>query len=700
MDDTDIAPVFLPDADLLHDLHDDFNDDLISNAFEEEWDYIRTLDESVVSSGNLEHVDVVTPESNAQSATQSLGLHGRRSSIKRSGAAAGLMNDLDIDDTNNCGPKTTNFDFHLQDACLRINRSNDIKMPWETGFGASLFKGKSVGPNFTLPTIGRFEPYANYAFCDQPKDVSSSWTTTKPFQARRLLAARFAKSEDHLRAAALKKVRSIVLLNPSDSQLGRSLLGCAGALVGEDEIVKSFIDCFEAKSTGTLTKRANDFHRFALWQVETNGSFPLSPTEAHLYMYLNFLRDSGAAPTAGTSFLKAWAFMRYTVGAGFGQKESLLSGRVQGAARSMYLKKRKLKQAPPLPADTVWALEDMMHCESVRDDEKVTLGFILFCIYSSSRFSDAARSMGLDLDKSQRMYLLETATGLYKTAITQEKRTTLLPLIALGAALHNQPWCTSWLLARRRQGVSNHSLLMPALSELTGRWLDRHMTTAEGCYWLRDFLCMSGMTEAKAGLFSCHSLKATALSWVTKAGVMSSLEKKIMGHHWDSENAMPLTCSRDALCEVMVKLYRVISCIKSGQFDPDASRAERVAAATAGQVVLPADTPELELHSEPEDADEHESDVDEIDFQQALEEVACPAAGDHFRPAFPDVSLDSCVQHKVSGIVHLIRDDDSLVCGRRLSANFVEPVFVKGKAHEQNFCEHCHKHLANSKSAV
>ena len=696
MDDTDIAPVFLPDVDELTEFHDD----LVSNAFNEEWDLIRNLDESGASSGNLEHVDVVTADSMAQSGAASSTLLGRGNSNKRSGVVAGLVNDLDVADSRNSVPKTTNFDFHLQDACLRINRSNGIKMPWETGFGASLFKTKSVGPNFTLPTIGRFEPFANYAFCDQQKDVSSSWTTAKPFQARRLLAARFARSDDHLRSAALKKIRSIVLFNPSDSQLGRSLLGCAGSLVGEDEIVKSFADCFEAKSTGTLTKRANDFHRFALWQVETNGSFPLSPTEAHLYMYLNFLRDTGAAPTAGTSFLKSWAFMRYTVGAGYGQKESLLSGRVQGAARSMYLKKRKLKQAPPLPADTVWALEDMMHSDTVRDDEKVILGFMIFCIYSSSRFSDAARSVGLVLDKSQHMYLLETATGLYKTAITQEKRTTLLPLIALRSALHNQPWCTSWLLARRRQGVSNQSVLMPALSEMTGRWLDRHMTTAEGCYWLRDFLFMSGMTESKAGLFSCHSLKATALSWVTKAGVMSSLEKKIMGHHWDSENAMPLTYSRDALCEVMVKLYRVISCIKSGQFDPDASRAERVAAATAGQIVLPADTPEMDQQSEPEDAEEHDSDVDEADFHLALEEVASPAADDHFRPAFPDVSLDSCVQHKISGIIHMIRDDDSLVCGRRLSANFVEPVFEKGKAHEQNFCEHCHKHLLNSKSAV
>ena len=95
-------------------------------------------------------------------------------------------------------------------------------------------KTKSVGPNFTLPTIGRLEPFANYALCDRQKDVASSWTTSKPFQASRLLAARFAKSDDYLRAAALKKIRSIVLVNPSDSQLGRLLLGCAGSLVGED----------------------------------------------------------------------------------------------------------------------------------------------------------------------------------------------------------------------------------------------------------------------------------------------------------------------------------------------------------------------------------------------------------------------------------------------------------------------------------
>ena len=232
MDDTDIAPVFLPDVDSLTE-PDEFHDELVSNAFDNEWDLIRNLDESGASSGNPEPVDVVTAESTARSGAESSGLHGRGNSTKRNCVAAGLVNNLDLTDACSSVPKTTNFDFHLQDACLRINRSNGIKMPWETGFGASLFKAKSVGPNFTLPTIGRFEPFANYAFCDQQKDVASSWTTSKPFQARRLLAARFAKSDDHLRAAALKKIRSIALVNPSDSQLGRSLLGCAGSLVGE-----------------------------------------------------------------------------------------------------------------------------------------------------------------------------------------------------------------------------------------------------------------------------------------------------------------------------------------------------------------------------------------------------------------------------------------------------------------------------------
>ena len=75
MDDTDIAPVFLPDVDSLTEL-DEFHDELVSNAFDNEWDLIRNLDESGASSGNPEPVDVVTAESTARSGAESAGLHG------------------------------------------------------------------------------------------------------------------------------------------------------------------------------------------------------------------------------------------------------------------------------------------------------------------------------------------------------------------------------------------------------------------------------------------------------------------------------------------------------------------------------------------------------------------------------------------------------------------------------------------------
>ena len=75
MDDTDIAPVFLPDVDSLTEL-DDFHDELVSEAFDNEWDLIRNLDESGASSGNPEHVDVVTADSIARSGAESSGLLG------------------------------------------------------------------------------------------------------------------------------------------------------------------------------------------------------------------------------------------------------------------------------------------------------------------------------------------------------------------------------------------------------------------------------------------------------------------------------------------------------------------------------------------------------------------------------------------------------------------------------------------------
>ena len=135
-----------------------------------------------------------------------------------------------------------------------------------------------------------------------------------------------------------------------------------------------------------------------------------------------------------------------------------------------------------------------------------------------------------------------------------------------------------------------------------------------------------------------------------------------MGHHWDSENAMPPTYSRDALADVMAKLYRVVAAIKAGQFDPDASRAERVAAATAGAIQLPANEPEAEDDDPPCDGPMPDSDIEEDDIVEAAPNLPLPQVGQHERPGFPDVDLANCRQHRISGIVHLLETDETFLC--------------------------------------
>ena len=157
---------------------------------------------------------------------------------------------------------------------------------------------------------------------------------------------------------------------------------------------------------------------------------------------------------------------------------------------------------------------------------------------------------------------------------------------------------------------------------------------------------------------------------------------------------MPLTYSRDALSTIMEKLYNVVTAIKDGHFAPDASRAARVAAATGGSILLPesaCDPPETDPVVEPPDLD---SDIEQEDLEGCEKRLAPVKVGEKAeRLPFPEVDITMCVQHRLSGIVHLIATDDLLRCGRKMTSNLAKPTFVAEAAHEQTFCEQCHRAL-------
>eukprot|EP00435_Cladocopium_sp_Y103_P004728 s2759_g1.t1 len=410
------------------------------------------------------------------------------------------------------------------------------------------------------------------------------------------------------------------------------------------------------------------------------------------------LRNSGAGATAGESFLSAWRFMHHIVGAGGPAAVDIVSGRVIGASKDLGSKKRRLRQAPPLTADSVWKLEDLM-ASNTTPKVRAIAGFMLFCIYSCCRFGDGARAFEPSLSQFEHVILVETSCSEYKTA-TGERRAVLLPLVALGSGLQGSGWALSWMKARRDCGLVGMRYLMPADSEDGSRWLDRRMTTAEGSYWLKDLLAMTGMSEAEASEFSTHSLKATILSWAAKSATFGWQERLILGHHLDEETRMTVTYSRDAIASTMVKVFRMLETVRDGVFNPDASRAERIAMAT-GMHELAAGLPpksdlemelEAQLRRDRENSQLGESDIDEDEIHGGALKIPHEAKAIS-RSVFPPVEQQHCVVHRLSGIVHCKETSDSLLCGRHLSVN-MKPIdfpWEEREAHE--FCEQCNKAL-------
>ena len=176
---------------------------------------------------------------------------------------------------------------------------------------------------------------------------------------------------------------------------------------------------------------------------------PLAPDEQTLYDYVCHLNSSGSSPTSADSFVKAYKFMMHLSGA---MPNPTVSSRVEGVAKSMATRKRPLWQAPELPVVGVTAVENFV-LDSEELFKVVVAGFILFCLFASSRWSDAARATGLIVDSATSgLILLETGTKRYKTK-AKDRKDAVLPLIALGNGLEQPAWGLRWVKVRHQLGL-------------------------------------------------------------------------------------------------------------------------------------------------------------------------------------------------------------------------------------------------------
>ena len=118
-------------------------------------------------------------------------------------------------------------------------RAHDIKMPWERGPLAPIFRGPmpNVPPVKTLvpPTVGLVDTLAPAVLTKQDTPVQVG--PISKFAAKRIAAAKCVVPEDEMLARCLNQIKNLLLLDLQGTEVGLTLCNLAGGL---DEISRRF----------------------------------------------------------------------------------------------------------------------------------------------------------------------------------------------------------------------------------------------------------------------------------------------------------------------------------------------------------------------------------------------------------------------------------------------------------------------------
>ena len=373
------------------------------------------------------------------------------------------------------------------------------------------------------------------------------------------------------RERALLTWRLLVEEVPTASELGEQLQDAILEFRPAEFIVTIIQDAFHDSSTATLLKRGTDLLKFLRWSRQTSGISAFPVLEKKAYSYIKQIIDSKAAPTQPSSFRSALAFAGGTIKM-LGALEASKSGRIIGATNQHKLTKKPRKFAKRLTTDMVRILEHAA-ISGIEPEDRIAAGYFCFMLHGRIRKHDLmfAEKLFLDIDEHEDGYL-EAAASRVKTARTTELKMLLMPLLAPVQGLLAESWAIPWMKERVVQGIDAFQCRLPALG-IDGKFYDHPCDSSTASRWLRKLLIDHGISPAETNEVTVHGLKATSLSWMSKFG-MPLQDRQLLGRHVPSHMSSALTYSRDELSEPMRKYEEVLSQIRSGEFDPDATRSK------------------------------------------------------------------------------------------------------------------------------
>ena len=499
-----------------------------------------------------------------------------------------------------------------------------------------------------------------------------------------LKGARKELPDEDIRRVALQKLQGILL-----ADLGATHLGCSLKKMVEDgnhesDIWRSFLDTFRTKASSTLHKRASSLLRLSKLLLQAGVTRPLRVTEEQLYDALCHLRRSGAGATSAQHMLEALYFLEGMVQLTSIDINTTISVRCKGVARDMHLTKNPLEQKAPLRVDQVMWLEQYMMEAS--DVEACILGQILFCIHSCSRWSDSQKLRTLSLEKGETevVYFGQALTS--KTTLSAESKTRFLPFIGIGSGLSSCDWASVWVRARMAEQLTFSAFALPSFSERCHAWTSSPMSASEATFWLREFIQMR-FSEVSLRELGSHSCKCTLLTWAGRSTIVSfsPSERRLLGHHLEPNMRSVLVYSREAFTTLYSKVLSMFVTIRDGSYNPDMSAVQRVEGAQGLQPAALADGGAGDLENI-EISDSESSVASEMGVEDFMIEEDSNETG---FDCFPGIPASSLFVHRVSGIVHVVNEDDFAQCGRQLSRNFLPLGSINGDTAHLDGCSQC-----------
>ena len=171
------------------------------------------------------------------------------------------------------GDESTEFRWKCEALQSSAKRAKlyDNKYPWENStFGGifgrvDIFAGTIVSgyKHVLAPTsIGAFEVLQSETIPGRNSDRASS-SAKPPVSSIVLIGARREVPDEDIRRMALNKLRDLILGDPAATNLGVSLRSMLETGSVSHLIEQSFSDCFRAKASTTLQKRANSLWRLS-----------------------------------------------------------------------------------------------------------------------------------------------------------------------------------------------------------------------------------------------------------------------------------------------------------------------------------------------------------------------------------------------------------------------------------------------------